>query len=150
MESKAFFLRCIDQMRLLDEDQRPIWGSMSPQHMVEHIVGSWRISNGRARVGLLIKGDELIKRRDFLFSDTPYERNIPNPTFAKGAPPLRKPSLASAIDQLEDEMMAFFAYHETHPGAIEMHPVFGELDYQGWLIFQGKHMKHHMMQFGLL
>jgi len=31
-----------------------------------------------------------------------------------------------------------------------MHPVFGSLDTNGWLIFQTKHMTHHLTQFGLL
>ena len=148
-ETKAFFLAVPDRLRTIDPDMKPIWGSMSPQHMVEHLVGSWRISNGRAKINTVLQPEEIEKRRVFLFSDQPYERNIQNPVFREGLPALRKPSLAAAIDQLEDEMHEFFKYHEAHPGAIETHPVFGDLDYEGWLIFQTKHMGHHLAQFGL-
>ncbi|MEX2596050.1 MAG: DUF1569 domain-containing protein [Salibacteraceae bacterium] len=148
--NKSFFLSSIDRLRSLDSDQKPEWGSMTPQHMVEHLVGSWRISNGRARVGLMFSGKELEMRRDFLFSEKPYQRNIQNPTFKDGTlPPLRKPDLNAAIDQLEDEMKTFFDYHDKNPVADEVHPVFGSLDYNGWLTFQTKHMKHHLSQFGL-
>ena len=149
-ESKDFFLKSIDLMRSLDPDQRPIWGEMGPQHMVEHIVGSWRISNGRARVQTVLQEDELADRREFLFSDREYEKNIANPVLGGKTPTLRKPSLDAAIDQLEDEMNAFFTFHDAHPDVIETHPVFGDLDYEGWLIFQSKHMKHNLHQFDLI
>lgn len=149
-KDKALFLDAIQKLRTCTPEQKPLWGSMSPQHMVEHVVGSWRISNGRARVPVMLSGEELEKRRLFLFSDKEYKQNIANPIFAKGEPPLRKPSLDAAIDQLEDEMNAFFEYHEAHPDAIETHPVFGDLDFDGWMLFQAKHMGHHMRQFGLL
>lgn len=147
--SGSYFLERLDRMRGLDPEQAPLWGSMSPQHMVEHIVGSWRISNGRARVRTVLPADEIERRREFLYSDRPYERNIQNPVFQGKAPSLRKASLSDAIDQLEDEMKAFFEYHEANPDAVETHPVFGDLDYDGWMTFQTKHMGHHLAQFGI-
>ena len=60
---------------------------------------------------------------------------------------LRKPNLQAAIDHLEDEMTAFFEYHESNQEAMEAHPVFGILDYNGWIVFQSKHMGHHLAQF---
>lgn len=150
-QDKAFFLKSTELLRTLKEDQEPLWGSMSPQHMVEHLVGSWRISNGRARVPQMLSDDDIETRRVFLFSDKPYAKNIPNPTVkVQGNAPLRKESLSAAIDQLQDEMNSFFEYHASNTDAQEMHPVFGILDEKGWLLFQTKHMTHHMMQFGLL
>ena len=149
LQPKAYFLAIPDQLRALHPNAKPAWGLMSPQHIVEHFVGTWRISNGRAKVPVMMKGEELEKRRVFLFSDEPYAKNITNPIFGDGLAPLRKPNYAAAIDQLEDEMLAFFEYHEANPEAIESHPVFGDLDFDGWLIFQQKHMGHHLSQFGL-
>ncbi|MBT3648458.1 MAG: DUF1569 domain-containing protein [Flavobacteriales bacterium] len=150
-EDKSFFISTIGKLRGLKEDSEPSWGRMTPQHMVEHIVGSWRISNGRARIPVKLEGEELQKRRDFLFSDMPYRRNIQNPIFKDGElPKLRKPSLEAAINQLDDEMTAFFEYHDNNPGAIENHPVFGALNFDEWMLFQTKHMKHHLEQFDVL
>jgi len=148
--SKAFFLGLPARLRSLSPESKPLWGNMSAQQMVEHLVGSWRISNGRAKAVPMLSEAETKTRRDFLFSDKPYEKHVANPIFAKGLPPLRKPSLAAAIDQLEDEMDAFFTYHELHPNAIEVHPVYGALDREAWLNFQTKHMQHHLAQFGLM
>ena len=151
VQDKAFFQKSIELFRTLNQDQEPLWGSMTPQHMVEHLVGSWRISNGRARVAQMLSEEDLQIRREFLFSDKAYAKNIPNPTSkTQGNAPLRKESLTAAIDQLSDEMNTFFEYHEMNPEAMEMHPVFGVLDFNGWMTFQTKHMSHHMMQFELL
>jgi len=122
---------------------------MSPQHAVEHMVGSWRISNGRARVKTVLPAEEIALRRAFLFSEKPYARNIENPVTGNGLAPLRKPNFSASVDQLQDEINAFFEYQETNPGVLEIHPVFGELDMNGWLIFQTKHMGHHLAQFGI-
>ena len=150
-KDKAFFTKSIALLKPLNKDQEPQWGSMTPQHMVEHLVGSCRISNGRARVPQMLADGDVQTRREFIFSDKPYARNISNPTAKiQGNAPLRKESLSAAIDQLEDEMNAFFDFHDSNPNAVEMHPVFGLLDSNGWLIFQTKHMTHHLTQFGLL
>ncbi len=134
----------------LNEDAVPEWGSMTPQHMIEHIVGSWMISNGKARSPIFTPDEKLPKYREFLFSDIPYKRNTMNPIFRNGLPPLRKPNLEAAKETLLNEMAIFFEYHNNNPGSSFNHPVFGELDYDGWLTFQKKHMGHHFTQFGLL
>jgi hypothetical protein len=149
VQDESFFRSTITMLRSLNDDTKPQWGSMTPQHMVEHLVGSWRVSNGNAKVQAIFQGDDLVKRRDFLFSALPYEKNIPNPVFRNGLQPLRKPSLTSAIDQLELEMDCFFSYYKAQPEATAVHPVFGELDFNGWLLFQTKHMQHHLEQFNL-
>lgn len=150
VQDERFFRDMIIRLRTLKTDQKPSWGLMSPQHMVEHLVGSWRVSNGNAKVKAIFQGDELAKRRQFLFSDLAYEKNIPNPVFRDGLQPLRKASLSDAIDQLEAEMDCFFVYYAANPGITEVHPVFGALDFEGWLVFQTKHMQHHLAQFDLL
>ena len=149
-DTKEFLLSTPALLRTLDPNQRPVWGIMTPQHLVEHIVGAWRISNGRAQVKCIFEGEELAKRRAFIFSDAPYPKNITNPVTGDGLPKLRKPSLEAAIAQLEDEMSVFFEYHETNPGSIEIHPVFGDLTADQWIHFQERHMRHHLMQFELV
>jgi hypothetical protein len=147
--SEQVFLSIPARLRALDGDEQPIWGLMSPRHMVEHLVGSWMISNGKAQVKCIFEGDELAERRKFLFSDVPYQRNITNPVQGDGLAKLRKADLASAIDQLESEIITFFEYHESNPQTMEVHPVFGVLDYEGWIVFQSKHMQHHLAQFNI-
>lgn len=148
---KDFFVDEVPKaLEKLKAETKPEWGSMTAQHMIEHLVGSWRISNGRAQVQLMTPKERLPAYRQFLFSDEPYKKNLMNPIFANGLPPLRKESLDAAVQQLIDEMWMFFEYFNEHPEATFIHPVFGELDKEGWLTFQRKHMGHHLTQFGVL
>ncbi len=146
-----FFKKTVpESLEKLNEDTERVWGTMSPQAMVEHLVGTWMISNGRAKVDLAVPEDSLPKRRAFLFSDKEYARGIPNPVFGGKEQPLRKPDLSAAKEALLKEIDRFFEHHEENPGLIYTHPVFGDLDFEGWLTFQKKHMGHHLRQFGLI
>ncbi len=146
---KDKFLSIPSQLHSLDPAAITFWGLMTPKHMAEYNVGSCRISNGHTRAGVTSRGEELEKRRRFLFSDISYAQNITNLVFGDGLAPLRKPDLSAAIAQLENEMISFFEYHSNNPTAIEAHPVFGELDFKGSMQFQSKHMAHHLGQFEL-
>jgi len=135
----------------LSETTEPTWGTMTPQHMVEHVTGSWLISNGRFKAKELSIPEGKIKARlDFLFSDQPYARNITNPVFGEGLQPLRKKSLEEAKAALLQNIQLFFEYHEANPNAVFLHPVFGDLDRAGWITFQAKHLRHHFQQFDLI
>lgn len=134
----------------LSDDTAPKWGILTPQHMVEHLVSSWRISNGKAQAPCITPEERLSALRQFLFSDKPFQKNIKNPILPEGLTPLRKKNLEEANQQLVNEIRDFFAYFEEHPNSKPIHPIFGELDKEGWLLFQEKHIKHHFEQFGLL
>ncbi len=135
----------------LDPNSNPNWGLLNAQAMIEHLVSSWRIANGKAEVSQAIPDDQLPQYREFLFSDQPFKPGTKNPVMPENkAPDLRKPDLQAAIQQLNQEIKDFFDYHESNSNAKPVHPIFGPLDKAGWLKFQEKHMKHHLQQFGLL
>jgi hypothetical protein len=149
---EKFFWEEVPQcLKQLTPDTSPDWGVLTPQAMIEHLVGSWRISNGKAQVERKTPKKELPKYRQFLYSDQPYEKNIKNPIMPENEPPpLRKPDLQSAKEQLLKEIDDFFDFFEQQPEATPVHPIFGALDKDGWLTFQYKHMRHHFKQFGIL
>ncbi len=129
----------------------PKWGILNAQAMIEHLVGSWRISNGKAQAEQVTPEDQLPKYREFLFSDQPFQPHVKNPVMPENeAPALRKKDLKAAKAQLKQEIQDFFSYHEANPEEKPIHPVFGPLDAEGWLQFQYKHMRHHFWQFGLI
>ncbi|MCB0397022.1 MAG: DinB family protein [Flavobacteriales bacterium] len=133
----------------LSAGQQPEWGVLTPQHMIEHVIGSWRISNGRSKAPLAIREDAIPERLEFLQSNKPFERGIRNPIMPAGLWPLRKPGLKEATEQLADEIREFFVFHRTHPDVRPIHPLFGPLNREQWLRFQYKHLKHHFSQFGI-
>ena len=149
---ETFFKETVPELLgQLAPDDKPLWGLLNPQAMVEHLVSSWRISNGKAKTDQVITDEQLPKYREFLFSNKPFGHNIKNPVMPENeAPALRKPDLNAAVEQFKQEVADFFYYHEQHPDARPIHPFFGPLDKGGWLMFQQKHTHHHLRQFGLL
>ena len=151
-ENPQFFKQdLLDFLNLLKPDQKPEWGLLTPQAMVEHLISSWRISNGRAAVQQQTTQAEAEKYRDFLYRDEPMPPHTKNPVMPADAPPaLRKPDLQAAIEQLRDEIETFFNHFHQNPDATPVHPLFGPLSYDEWRQFQSKHIKHHLRQFNLI
>jgi len=48
------------------------------------------------------------------------------------------------------EIGDFFIFYEKDKGKITVHPVFGELDFEGWIQMHHKHFLHHLKQFDIL
>ena len=55
----------IEQLRKLQHDAAPLWGSMTPQHMVEHLTMTIRASQGKIPIKQLSTTEEAnaIKQR---------------------------------------------------------------------------------------
>lgn len=150
----SFSLEEVPQyLESLTEESQPRWGRMNAQQMVEHLISTLRISNGKtdpAKVPVFTPEDRLPAYREFLFSDKPFAENIPNPVFEKGIPPLRCADLATAKERLVQELQDFFAFFAENTEKTAPHPFFGHLDFHGWEAFQRKHISHHFRQFGLI
>ena len=150
-QDTSFFSVALEKLAGLSPNQKPEWGNMTPQHMVEHLVGTWMISNGRAEAEQVVSDEEIDEKLAFLRSDIPFAKNLKSVAHKNGALlPLRKNNVTDAVEQLRKEMLVFDAYFEEHPEARPIHPVFGPLDRIDWLRFQEKHMRHHLRQFNLM
>jgi hydroxymethylglutaryl-CoA reductase len=64
--------------------------------------------------------------------------------------PVRLANLDAAINELENEVRNFFAFFENEPGIRTQHPVFGDLNFEDWILLHYKHVSHHLKQFNLL
>jgi hypothetical protein len=59
------------------------------------------------------------------------------------------PDLHTAIEQLMLELEDFDRYFKP-AGIVVNHGGYGPMDYNEWLIWHGKHLAHHLKQFGLI
>ena len=134
----------------LDPDQAPAWGLMTPQHMVEHLMGAVLLSVGHYRLPVPEPPTYFEVARVRLLSDAPFTPNTHNPRLPLAPGPLRLPSLAVASAALLLELDGFFQHFEQQPAATPVHPLFGPLSFAEWRIFHFKHFGHHFLQFGLL
>jgi hypothetical protein len=143
-------LDLIQRLKTLKENQQPVWGIMTPQHMVEHLIVATKMSNGGLTIPCRLPEDQIPKYKAYLLeSDQEMQKGI-KAGGMEGLLDLRYPSLEAAIEKLESEIDKFHAYFEAHPDAKIVNPVVAEIGYSDWKIFHKKHYTHHFKQFGLI
>lgn len=140
----------ITLLQSLPEDRKASWGIMTPQHMVEHLIVSIKMSNGGLTIPCRIP-KELIPE---------YKKVVLNPTIEmekgikaggmEGLLDLRFPDMEAAIAKLESEFSKFHDYFQQNPGILVVNPVVDEIGYEDWIIFHDKHITHHLKQFQLI
>lgn len=135
----------------LTTDAQPIFGKMTPQHMVEHLAFSLMFSNGKMPQALLVAEDTAAKIKEKIID---LDQEIPigykAPMLKDDLPKLHFPSLDAAIQKLMTEWNDYNAYKQSYLYKISIHPTMGVLSYKEWDIFHSKHFKHHFKQFELL
>lgn len=151
LEDKIKFLKTtvIPFLKSLDPNAKGLWGVMTPQQMVEHLVLSVKVSNGKINGKLYTSPDNLPKYQEFIKSEKEFRPNTKNPLLKDTPPPHHYPSYEAAVQKLETELNDFFAYFEKNPNATLIQPIFGELNYEGWIQMHYKHLMSHLKQFGL-
>lgn len=138
-------LRHLDQ---LDPEAKPAWGKMNPQEMVEHLTDTLRIASGKSKFPLATPEKYLEKSYQFLMSDSPLQREL-KVDFAPEERELRHENISDAIDEFTEEWLSYEEHHEN-PNQRELHPYFGNLNFEEWQQLNKKHLTHHFLQFGLI
>ena len=132
----------------LTPSQQPVWGEMSSQRMVEHLSEMLRMAQGTTLFTLSIPEDKVAKMQDFLYSDKEMAKNIAV-DIAPADRELRNDELELAIDEFTEEWINFIDFFEANPGVKTMHPFYGYLDFDLWMLMHKKHFYHHFKQFQL-
>lgn len=129
-----------------------LWGKMNAQQMVEHVAAFFNVSTEKIQFDLVTPEEQLPKYREFLYSDKEFRENTKAPATVLGEDPLplRYPSLEIAKEKLQHAVMYFISYFENAPGKKTLHPVFGLLNFEEWVLLHYKHVVHHYKQFGLM
>jgi Protein of unknown function (DUF1569) len=148
---KKFFEQLFNEcIACLGESTSPLWGKMTPQHMIEHLVWAFECSTGILKVPCRTPANLLERAKRFLYDNRPTPHEFRNPLLGEIPPPFRFPSFADAKDALNKEVARFVDHFREQPNAIHIHPVFGPLGAEEWQRSQFKHCYHHLLQFGLI
>jgi hypothetical protein len=142
----------INKLRLFDNlnpDTKQLWGKMSAQHMVEHLIFAVRTSNGKLNVGCFNLPEKWPVLKKFLMSSRPLPKEFLNPIIGENLLPLDYENLSAAKRMLTIEIEAYYNYFEENPDGTLLNPTFGELNKDEWDIFHEKHFTHHLAQFGI-
>jgi len=138
------------KINLLKSNQKPVWGKMSAQHMVEHLILAVKMGNGKLKLECINPADKLPKLKKFLMSSRPMPKGFVNPVIGMDNLPLNYPSLDEAMSKLKEEIEDYYRFFEENPDAKPVNVTFGELNKTEWDHFHKKHFTHHLEQFGLL
>lgn len=141
------FPRRIDSISV---DDKPQWGKMTPQHMVEHLGSVFLIGSGKMRVPGLPKEKQEKMYHLLTNGQLKFKPGTKSPVLPDHLLPLRFSNLDEAKMALQKAVMRFFEAFEAEPEQCIEHPVFGLLTYGEWLEFHEMHVKHHLRQFGLM
>ncbi|NNV57682.1 hypothetical protein [Limnovirga soli] len=136
----------------LQADNKPAFGAMTPQHMVEHITFAVRFSNGKEpqQHNYSIEKEQQIKAF-VIGTDKDMPIGFKSPVLpSEGLPQLKYSNLTEAIDKLKTELHDFDNYFMHHQLDKPINPTMGELNYQEWVRFHTRHFTHHFRQFNLL
>jgi len=165
LKLKAFILHEMDQdkrsfleaglwdpLQNLSEDTTSNWGKMNAQQMLEHLEDFFSVSIEEKIYALITPEEQLPLYKQFLYSDKKFRENTKAPVAIIGEEPLpiRNSSMEEAKQQMQQTINAFFKYFTDHPGKQTVHPVFGLLNFEEWVLLHYKHVTHHYRQFSLL
>ena len=134
----------------LDPQQKPLWGKMTPQHMVEHLILAVQMSNGKLKLECFNPPEKIPTLKRFLMSNRPMPKGFVNPVIGPDNLPLNYSSLDESKKKLEEEIEDYYRLFEENPDVRPVNVTFGELNKEEWDVFHKKHFTHHLSQFGLL
>jgi len=153
-EEKLEFItrKFVPLLQSLPSDTMGKWGKMNAQQMVEHVAGFFMVSTEKYKFPVVTPVEHLPKYKEFLLSDKEFRENTKAPAGVVPDEPrsTTKASMGEALDELQQEIDHFVQYFKYNPGAKTAHPVFGELDFDEWVLLHFKHVTHHAKQFGVL
>ena len=140
MNSEAFLKNhYMSAVRSIAADQKPMWGLMDTQNMVEHMADAFRNANGKiVYTGILTQEERIPKMQEFIMSDKEFKENTKN---------LLLPD--QPLPQLNTEVNDFLQLFDRQPELIIRNPFFGDLDFEHWKALLVKHALHHLRQFGV-
>ena len=141
----------IPRLNLLSATAEGKWGKMNAWQMVEHLSDFFKVSSGKIIMPLVSPPEYLPKLRAFMESDKEFKENTkaPEQIVPEEPPATRHTSYAAALDELQGEINDFISHFKDAPHAITTHPVFGELNFDDWVLLHYKHVMHHTKQFGV-
>ncbi|PIV49826.1 MAG: phenylacetic acid degradation bifunctional protein PaaZ [Flavobacteriaceae bacterium CG02_land_8_20_14_3_00_34_13] len=136
----------------LSESVKPKWGTMTPQHMVEHLEFSYRIASGELQNFDIATPEEYLeKTQETLWNYKPMPKDFQMPLMQKGKlEPLEHPDLETAKQKMLKAREEYLEYFKENPDALHKNAVFGYLNRYEWFLLERKHLNHHFNQFNLI
>jgi len=141
------FNNFLKQLDVLKRGDNPLWGKMTPQHMVEHLILAMKMSTGKINLECFNPPEKIPALKRFLLSSRPLPKLFINPVIGSELLPLEYSSLGEAKEILKEEIDNYYYFFKRNPNAKTVNVTFGELNKEEWDVFHKKHFEHHLSQF---
>ena len=139
-------------LNMLKEDAKPKWGTMSSQHMLEHLDFTYRIASGELKDFDIKTPEKILEKVHntlYNYDKMPKEHMFPLAEESK-INELKLGSLEEAKLRFVESRNAYLEFFKENPDAIIKNAVFGEMNRYEWYLIERKHLNHHFEQFGLI
>lgn len=134
----------------LQPDTQPLFGIMTAQHMIEHLILTVKLSYGRIKIPDFEPNEkQLAQKQALIHSDILFPKGIKAPGLTDQLMELRFPNLQIAKEELLKSIADYQKTFEEDENLTTTHPRFGKLNYEEWEKFHAKHVEHHLGQFGI-
>jgi len=143
----TLFHRAMEDLR---EKDQALWGGMSAQHMVEHLVWAIELSIASTDVECQTPSHLIERAKRFLYDNRPTPHEFRNPLLGEKPPAYRYGSLVEAKSVLQQATTSLLHHFREHPEAVHVHPLFGPIGAEEWERTHFKHCYHHLLQFRLV
>jgi len=130
-------------------DQKPLWGKMTPQHMVEHLYKAVQSSINEISLNVYTEERKIPVLKKLFLGERPLPKEFMNPAIGPELMQLEFEDLNNAINELRNVMQRYEQFFIDNPSIKTAHPIFGHLNKEEWDTFHQKHFEHHLSQFGL-
>lgn len=131
-------------------DDRPVFGKMNCQQMIEHLSKVTQIANGNWPLDVYVSEDKSARRKPFLDTENELQIGFKASFLSEEPKKAMFNSIEGSIDDLIRQLERFVTVFNEDKNRTVVHPFFGELDFEYWKKFQVKHFTHHFTQFGLV
>ncbi len=152
-EEKLAFIKndLFSLLKNITAEKNANWGKMNAQQMVEHLAAIFNVSIEKIKFDLVTHEEHLPKYKEFLLSDKQFRENTKAPVNVIGEEPLpiNYKNYNEAVSKLHDAVDHFLAYFKEDPEKKTLHPVFGPLNFDEWVLLHYKHVTHHLRQYGM-
>ncbi len=139
-----------NRIKSLKEESKVHFGIMTPQHMIEHLTITMKMSSARIKLPDFEPNEKQLAQKDLLLNTSlDFPRGIRAPGSTGELPDLKMQNLEIAKEKFITSIEEFNSFFEDNPEAQTIHPRFGKLNYSEWLQFHPKHFAHHLGQFGI-
>ncbi len=136
----------------LSESVKPKWGTMTPQHMVEHLEFTYRTASGEMQNFDIATPEQYLEKTQYTLWDyNSFPKEFKMPLMKENElEPLQHSDLETAKQKMLEAREEYLEFFKENPDALQKNAVFGYLNRYEWYLLERKHLNHHFNQFGLI